>query len=297
MKCVAFAMLSTTAHTAPRISINYTIKVEAIDTGGKRTGSVSYTNDASIGSMAGIATVNAPAEIVKCGYLGQLSDVTGLVLNSTAPNVNEAAALQLGAWQLLDDTTYLGVPATSVSWSVVAGPITGVSGKGLATAGIVYQNTGATVQGSFGGFTGSLGFTVLDSIADNFGIYAGDGIGDDWQVQYFGQNNPLAAPNADGSGTGQTNFFKYTAGLNPMNPNSRFTLRLENVPGQPGRKNLIFSPRLSDRTYTVKTKPNLTGSYSALTSFSTTDNGQERTVTDLSAGGATKFYEVEITKQ
>jgi len=30
--------------------------------------------------------------------------------------------------------------------------------------------------------------------------------------------------------------------------------------------------------------------------FSVADNGQERTVTDLRAGGATKFYEVEITK-
>ena len=27
---------------------------------------------------------------------------------------------------------------------------------------------------------------MLDTIADNFGSYAGDGIGDDWQVQYSG---------------------------------------------------------------------------------------------------------------
>jgi hypothetical protein len=30
---------------------------------------------------------------------------------------------------------------------------------------------------------------VLDTIADNFGSYAGDGIGDDWQVQYSGVDN------------------------------------------------------------------------------------------------------------
>jgi hypothetical protein len=40
------------------------------------------------------------------------------------------------------------------------------------------------------------------------------------QVQYFGvgttgMGNPLGVPGADADGTGQTNLFKYTAGLNP----------------------------------------------------------------------------------
>ena len=70
------------------------------------------------------------------------------------------------------------------------------------------------------------------------------------------------------------------------------------VPGQPGQKKLIFSPRLTDRTYTVKAKASLlTGSYLPLTNPSApTDNGQTRTITDLNASGAAKFYQVEITK-
>jgi hypothetical protein len=36
--------------------------------------------------------------------------------------------------------------------------------------------------------------------------------------------------------------------------------------------------------------------WSDLTSFSTSDNGTERTITDLDATGGSKFYHVEINK-
>ena len=92
---------------------------------------------------------------------------------------------------------------------------------------------------------------------DDLPGYLGDGIDDVWQVQYFGLNNPQAAPTVDADGTGQTNFLKYIAGLNRLDPNSRFTLTAQPVAGRPGRKNLIFSPRLTDRTYMVKSKTDL----------------------------------------
>ena len=46
---------------------------------------------------------------------------------------------------------------------------------------------------------------MLDTIADNFGTYAGDGLGDDWQVQYFGLSNPNAAPLLDPDFDGHNN--------------------------------------------------------------------------------------------
>ena len=67
--------------------------------------------------------------------------------------------------------------------------------------------------------------------------------------------------------------------------------------GQPNQKAMIFSPRFTDRTYVVKFKLDLTGgTWSPLPSSTFSDNGHERTVTDLSATGAKKFYQVEITK-
>ena len=183
----------------------------------------------------------------------------------------------------------------------MSGPLTSISSSGLATAGAVFQNTAAIVQGISNGFTGSLSLTVLNTTPDNFGSYAGDGLGDDWQVQFFGLNNPNAAPLLDPDGDGQTNAFEFTAGLVPTDPASRFVLTISDIPGQPIWKKLTFRPRLLDRTYTVKAKARLlTGSYLPLSNPSApTDSGpdgQTRAITDLNAVGTTKFYQVEITK-
>ena len=295
-------LLAQTSSASPRTSASYSILTDVANSGGQRTASASYTNDGSAGGIADVSSVAAPSQTVKSGYIGQLFSVTGLVLNSAAPSVNETATLQLAAWQLLDDASFLAVPATSVTWGVASGPITGISITGLATAGTVPQNTAATVQGSLGGFTGSLNFTVLDNIPDNFGLYAGDGIDDAWQAQNFGLGtsglgNPLGAANADASGTGQTNLFKYIAGLNPLDPNARFLLKPAPVAGQPGQMRVIFSPIVGGRTYTVKFRTDLsTGTWLTLTGTTQSNNGSERTVTDTSATGARKFYHIEITK-
>lgn len=297
-KLTILALLATVAaHAGPRISASYSIATDTTDTGGGRTVSAAYTNDGSASAVAGLSTVASPAQTAKSGYVGQLYDVTGLVVNAGSSSVNEAATLQLTAWQFLDDESTLTVAANAVAWSVVSGPITGIDSGGLATADVVYQSTPATVQGMNGGFTGMLNLTVLDTIADNFGSYAGDGLGDDWQVQYFGTGNPLAAPGVDASGNGHTNLFKYIAGLDPLDPADRFKLRIEPVPGQPTQKRVIFSPLVAGRTYTVSAKATLSGgTFMPLGSSSSMDAGDERTVTDLDATGATKFYHVEISK-
>ena len=238
---------------------------------------------------------------MKHGYIAQLYEPTGLSITAASLTVNETATDQLGAWLALDDATFLAVPAAGVAWSVLSGPLVSINGSGLATAGTVYQNTAAVAQGISNGFTGALSLTVLNVNIDNFGAYAGDTLDDAWQVQYFGlPPNPNAGPLRDPDGDGQTNAFEYIAGLIPTDTNSFFRLRIENVPAQPNRKNVIFQPRFTDRTYVVKAKPSLlTGTFIPLGSFTSTDNilnPLERTVTDLNATGATKSYQVEITK-
>ncbi len=293
-------VLAATSHAGPRTSANYSISTDTADAGGQRGTSASYTNDGSAGLAAGISTVNSPAETVKSGYVAQLYEIVALQVNSASltNSVNETATLQLAAWQLLDDGSFLGVAAPSAAWSVVSGPVTGISTTGLATAGAVYQDSAATVQAVFGGQAGQLNLTVLDTIKDNFGSYAADGIGDDWQVQYFGQPpNANADPNVDADGTGQTNLFKYVAGLNPVDPNSRFSITVTAVPGQPGQKAVSFSPVVAGRTYTVTAKTDLAtvGGWRAINGSAPSDNGNVRTITDLSATDLVKFYQVEIT--
>lgn len=290
-------ILGAAAHAGPRTSANYAITTDTTDTGGRRTTSASYTNDASAGAVAGLSTVAAPAETAKQGYIGQLTEVTALQLAATPTTINESATRQLSGAQLLDDLTTNAVPAGSITWSIVSGPLTSISTGGLATAGPVYQDTSATAQGIYAGVTGTLGLTVLDSIKDNYGSYAGDGIGDDWQNQYFGLNNPNAGPLADPDHDGHTNLFEFTTGLDPTSALSVFHWRIDAVPGFPTQKKIIFSPIVAGRTYSVKTSTTLgTGAVWSSLTGSVSDNGNERTVTDTSATGGAKFYSVEIVK-
>lgn len=289
-------MLATAAHAGPRTSTSYNISTDTTDAGGKRATSTNYTNDGSAGGAVGISTVAVPAETAKHGYIGQLTEVTALQLATAPTTVNETATRQLSAKQVLDDLTTNAVLANSINWSIVSGPLSSINSNGLATAATVYQNTAATAQGIFAGNTGTLGLTVLDTIADNFGTYAGDGIGDDWQFQYFGLNNAKAAPAADPDFDGHNNLFEFTAGIIPTDAASKFNWRIDPVPGFPVQKKLIFSPRFVNRTYTVKTATTLGVPMTTLTGSTFSDNGNERTVTDTSATGGAKFYSVEIVK-
>jgi hypothetical protein len=289
---------AVTVHAGPRSSANYTLATDTTDAGGTRASSAAYTHDGSVGGVVGISAVSTPAETAKHGYLGQLYEVTGLALSSDPPaEVDEEATAQLAAWHLLDDASYLAVNANSVAWSVVTGPLTGISATGLTTAGTVYQDSPATVRGVYGGFAGTLELTVLDSDPDNYGSYAGDELADSWQNRYFGLNNPNAGPLMDPDGDGQNNAFEFTAGLIPTDALSRFLLRVEPVAGQPTHKRLIFSPRFDDRTYDILTSTTLAGdSWTALTGGTVSDDDTERTVIDPNASEKEKFYRVQVSK-
>ena len=84
----------------------------------------------------------------------------------------------------------------------------------------------------------------------------------------------------------------------PTSAASRFLLSNAPVPNQPGQMNLVFSPLVAGRTYTVKASTTLGPSavWTDLTSFTILDNGTTRTITDLDATGSAKFYNVEIER-
>jgi hypothetical protein len=72
---------------------------------------------------------------------------------------------------------------------------------------------------------------------------------------------------------------------------------MQNVPGQHAQMRLQIAPRLTDRTYVIESSPTLglSANWQPLTNFTTSDVGNVRTITDLSATGAAKFYRVRIT--
>lgn len=286
-------------HATPRSSANYGVITDVVDGGGRRTSSASYTNDGSIGGIAGISSVVAPAETAKHGYISQLFDfANGISLAATPATIDEGGTRQISAARNLDDGSGLALDPASVAWSVLSGPISGISLTGVATADTVYHNTGASVQGVANGFTASLALTVLDVNSDNYHEYAGDSLDDAWQVQYFGlPPNIAAGPLGDPDGDGQNNRFEFIAGVDPIDPTSLFKLRIEILAGNPPMKRLVCSPRFNDRTYTPQFRASLaTGpDWSELTGAIQTDAGLERSVTH-SPQEPVKFYRVAIAK-
>jgi hypothetical protein len=287
---------------AARSSANYSIPADSTDGGGLRAQSASYSiNGSAVGEQgaANNSVATSAAYTSKPGYVGELYDIVGLAITSgLSTDLNENTTRQLSAAPLADDsTTTAALSPSAVSWSVVSGPISSISTSGLANAATVYQDTPASVSGSAQSLTGQLSLTVLNVNTDDFGAYANDGIDDSWQVQYFGQPpNALAAPGADADHTGQTNLFKFIAGLNPLD-GSRFTISILSVAGHPTQKQLVFQPLVSGRTYSPQFSTTLAApiNWQPLTGTTQTDSGVTRTVTDLNASGP-KFYDVQISK-
>ena len=259
--------------------------------------STNYSINASLNDSGCMANAPLSSYMSKSGFVGQLYDVAGLTVSASSASVNEGATLQLAAVQLLDDSTLLSLDSASPAWCVNSGPVASISANGVATTAAVYQNCPAMVSAAFQGYSGTLSLTVLSLGNDPYGNCSGDGQLEDWLVQYFGPPpNANASPNVDADGTGQTNLFKYIAGLNPIDPASRFVVSIQPVPGAAGKMQIVFNPVLAGRTYTVVSTDSLTSSnWVPLGGATQNDNGQQRTVTDLDATGSSKFYRVQIT--
>lgn len=293
---VAGAIIAS-APAETRSSADYALTTETLDTGGRRVSGTNYSADSSIGAIAGLSTAPTPPETLRSGYVGQLYDQVSLSIAASPTNVNEGTTRQLTGSQILDDGTCIALAGSDIDWGVVSGPITSITPEGLATAGYVYQDTAATVSGHATAFSNSLALAVINVTRDDFGLYAGDGIDDDWQVLYFGEGNANAAPGRDPDRDGRDNLFESLALTVPTDPSSFFDLYARRTPGQPGSVDLIFHPIRTGRTYTVLYSLELSPSgWGTLTGASQSDDGEERTVTDAGTGGAKKFYKVQIAR-
>jgi hypothetical protein len=118
-------------------------------------------------------------------------------------------------------------------------------------------------------------------------------------LQYFGSSsstNATSCAACDYYGTGQNNFFKYVAGLDPTDPTQVFTLQIAAVTNQSGQMNLTFRPVVGGRTYTVQSSLDLLSGYSDLISAGgTLTSGNQVTVTDTNAAPSNEFYRVRIS--
>ncbi len=294
--CLTAAGLVVNIGAAEGGSADYAITADTLNSAGAQTASVAYSHVGSLGGLGSTSSAVSLSWVVKHGFIGRFRDVAGLAVTANPTNVNEGESGQLAASLLYDDQTRSPLNGSDVFWSVISGPIASVTPLGLATAGAVYQDTTASVRGQYQSHQGLLDLRVLNVSPDNYGLYAGDGLPDDWQVRYFGLNNPLADPGLDPDGDRQSNFFEYVAGLIPTNNASQFRLTITDVPGTPDHKNVTFTPRFADRNYSVEYRVDPDqGIFIPLTGSIIDDNGIQRTITDQNAINNTRFYRVQIS--
>ena len=267
----------------------------AIVSGGHST-SANYTQDSAIDLCAsGVATSAAYAN--RPGFVGQLYTVTGLAITAgpMPATVGERATTHLAAGATLDDASLLVPAASQIAWSVVSGPVTAIATNGTATADSVYQDTPATLRGTYAGASGTLVLTVRNTTSDDFGPYAGDGLDDNWQVANCGPNTPLAAPTADPDHDGQTNLMEFLAGTNPNLATSVFTVCVNKVAGQPTKMAVVFGPVTTGRTYRVLASTDLKAASWVDISGPLTGTSGNLTFSDTAATAARKFYRVQIS--
>ncbi len=119
-----------------------------------------------------------------------------------------------------------------------------------------------------------------------------------WQLQYFGCTNcPQADPGADFDHSGQNNWFKYIAGLNPTNPASRFVVTAAIVTNPAAGLKLTYGPLAANRTYTPWSCTNLTVSnWTTLSGYlGPITNAGNAMLTDTNGASPARFYRVSIS--
>jgi hypothetical protein len=234
------------------------LTTSALSPGAPRLASAGTTVDTALDPSGGPAASSATYTL-KPGFVGQLYDPVELNASANPVEIGEGGSTQLAATAVMDDDTSLSLAADEVVWSVQSGPIIAVSPAGSATGGLVVGNRAAVVRGVVFGLAEDVPLTVLDSLRDNFGLVAGDGIDDAWQFEFFdadtsgildGNEALAAAPGANPDNDLHANFFEWASGHDPKDPGSFLRFRILSKIGSDARFQL--SKTIAGTTYAIE---------------------------------------------
>ena len=253
-------------------------------------GGGSYQNVGTAGDTGGIS--GAGIYLAKGGFTGQIYHDVALSISSPGYIVTEGSVHQLGAWLVCDDASTLPLPASSVQWQAASGPVS-IDAGGMLSTGPVYNDRFVIVAAYQGDRRSAIHLIVKNGGSDDFGLYAADGIDDRWQVDHFGENNPDGASDRDPFGSGHSNLFKYMAGLDPLDPMSRFIVRTAYDPIQ-GRMQLNMAPCFETRNYHIMVSEDLK-TWQPVTLEPLAAERNEKAFVDFQPKLRKRYYRVEIT--
>jgi hypothetical protein len=281
---------STLVWAGSRSGGSYAVN-DIMDGGGQAATNGACALVGSIGGIVGVCTAAPPTETVKHGYIGQLTEVSALSVTSAPASVNEGATSQLSGLATLDDDSQSVLGGGDMTWGAATYPLASITASGLVTAAAVYGSAAGQVSGNYLGTTGGTVVLVLDVNPDNFGLYAGDGVPDGWQVQYFGVNNPLGMAGATNC-SGQNNLYTYTADLDPTNPASCF--KIVALSNEPPSRVVYFLPASTGRVYALQFSTGLaSGAWTHVTPLTNWGNGGVYGLGDTNTASP-RYYRVGV---
>ena len=294
---LALTMIGSTALGGTRSGGTYSITEETMDIGGLQASSALYSSDASLGGIGGTSSNTSPDVVLKSGYPGQLAEVTNVIVRAEPSSMNEGTAGQLASTAGLDDGTVSALTSGDVQWMSPAFPLASITPAGAIMSDVVYANTAGAVTGTYFGMAGSVALVVIDTHPDNFWSYAGDTIPDAWQVAYFGVENSDALAYADPDEDYRDNLNEYVSGTDPDDGLSYFRLWNQRVEGVSTQVDILYYPRLENRTYVVERSASVMDvAWSSSFDYEQSVNSATCTVRDLNIATTSMHHRVSISR-
>ena len=211
---------------ATRASALYSTAHESTNPSGSLMTSAAYSIQASLGGL-GSVTQSATTTFIKPDFVGQIFEISEIQVTSFPNPIDEAGTGQVSAVAILDDASILELESERMAWSVTEGPIATITPSGFFLTTTVFTDSPATIEGEYANQSAETDFVVANVGNDDLGLYAGDGLSDDWQTLFFGTltGNETEHPTSpsgswqalsDPDLDGRTNLFEYALGLNPI---------------------------------------------------------------------------------
>jgi hypothetical protein len=188
---------------------------------------------------------------IKPDRSGSIYDPVALRAETETSDVPEEQTTRASAHLACDDDSRLPPPVPP-TFTVLSGPIS-LESLSEFRAEPVYRNSNVLVQVEAGIWLTLLNMRVLDTDPDNFGLFSGDDVADEWQVNFFTVGNPDGAADQDPDGDGDDNRFEFTAGTDPTSAADRFDITLQRTAGA----EILFGPVQTGRTYRIESSDTL----------------------------------------
>ena len=294
MKCLSSLLFAAAAASVLRAD-ETALTTSAVDAGGGFSSGDAVEINGSLGGFGGVSGDAELTATSRAGFTGQIYDPVRVAITPGSAELSENVIVDFTGQVVCDDDTILaGEPVT---WFTGSNLLSVSTDGRVAAAATLPGSFSALLTATAAGVSGTALLTVTDTSPDDYGDYAGDGLPDQWQIQFFGDGNREAKPENDPDQDGQDNRTEYLAGTDPTDPGSLLRLFFS-TDSPPGTRLMQFSPFLPNRQYRLESSFSLdsgwTESPGSATEAPTPGHGM---ISDQSGPDQRKFYRLKISEQ